>query len=206
MNKNIFFSRILFLSPHPDDIELGCGGFMTQLSRTETDMRAIIFSSEFQNAPSVLEENRKALNHFKINTAIHANFTPREFSNHFNETTNLIMSTAKLYDIDMIVCPSSNDPHPDHQTIYKAVTRFWKKDLICYEPPSSNNKSDFNFFIELQQKDLDEKIKALGEYESQIKLNRRYFDPQYITALALTRGINIDKKYAEAYKIERMCL
>jgi len=206
MNKNIFFSRILFLSPHPDDIELGCGGLLSHLSRTDTDMNVIVFSSYFPEAPDIMKENEEALSVFKFNNKMILDIERRQFADYYNNITDMLVQCTKDLNINMIFCPSENDIHPDHKTIYQAVKRFWKKDLICYESPSSNDISDFNFFVELSQNDLDKKIEALGKYDSQIILNRRYFDPQYITALAITRGININKKYVEAYKIERMCL
>jgi LmbE family N-acetylglucosaminyl deacetylase len=59
-----------------------------------------------------------------------------------------------------------------------------------------------NYFVEISEQHLEKKIQALACYKSQS--HRAYMDPEFIRSQAIYNGIKCGKKYAEAFRIEKM--
>ena len=95
------------------------------------------------------------------------------------------MKYLKLIDPNEIFIPYYNDTHVDHQKIYlsamTALRPFVLKNkkiekILCYETLSETeyaipNKKIFNpnYYVRLSKKYIDDKIKAMKIYRSQLK-------------------------------------
>ena len=56
-------------------------------------------------------------------------------------------------------------------------------------------------FVNLEEKHINTKVKALAEYKSQ--MHRSYANEEFIRSLARTRGVQINTKYAESFEVIR---
>jgi LmbE family N-acetylglucosaminyl deacetylase len=103
---------------------------------------------------------------------------------------------------DLVLMPCSTDIHQDHQTIYAEGLRAFKRTTILgYELPWNNLSFTTNTFVTLNENNVQQKIKALNEYESQ--KSRSYLNADFIRSLAKTRGVQIAADYAEAFELIR---
>jgi hypothetical protein len=59
-------------------------------------------------------------------------------------------------------------------------------------------------FVPLDESHIRKKIKALSCYNSQ--KNRSYLNENFIRSLAITRGVQINAKYAEVFEVVRWIL
>ena len=128
----------------------------------------------------------------------------RTFPLHRQEILDEIIKLKDKIKPDLVLVPSSNDIHQDHQTIYEEALRAFKKNssIWGYEHPWNNLTFTTDIFVKLEEKHIKKKIEALKAYKSQDF--RTYFDERYIRALAYTRGTQVNFTYAECFELLRL--
>lgn len=206
------FERVLVLSPHPDDGELGAGGTIARFIEEGKELYYIAFSSCEKSIPGTLAEDtlrvecHNAIQVFGIpdDNQIILDYEVRTFPAHRQQILENLVKFDKELKPDLVLVPSSNDIHQDHQTIYNEALRAFKKasSIWGYEHPWNNLTFTNDIFVKLEEKHVKKKIEALGQYTSQDF--RTYFSEQYIMALAYSRGTQIDSPYAEAFELIRL--
>ena len=88
-----------------------------------------------------------------------------------------------------------------HTIAMEGLRAFKQTTVLGYEIPWNNLKFQNQCFIKLEKKHIEKKIYALDAYNSQ-KM-RYYASEEYITSLALTRGVMVNSGYAEAFEVIR---
>ena len=73
--------------------------------------------------------------------------------------------------------------------------------MLGYEVPWNNLEFRTNCFISFSEDLLKKKIAALNVYESQ--KHRSYANAEFIRSLAVTRGVQIGKSFAECFEVIR---
>ncbi|MEW6685308.1 MAG: PIG-L deacetylase family protein [Candidatus Edwardsbacteria bacterium] len=204
------FQKILVLAPHTDDGEFGCGGTMAKFLEENKEVYYAAFSSAEKSLPpgaspdTLIKELTNAMQTLGIkekNLKIY-DFSVRDFPQ-FRQT--ILEEIAKLKEQispDLILLPSPNDTHQDHQTIFQEGFRAFKdKTILGYEIPWNNLTFNTESFVLLNERHIEAKIKALKCYKSQ--LDRFYANEEFIRSLAITRGTQIGARYAEAFEVVR---
>jgi len=103
---------------------------------------------------------------------------------------------------DLVFIPSINDLHQDHHTIaMEGLRAFKQRSVISYELPWNNITFRTQAFVKLSEENIKKKVEALKAYESQ--KDRFYASEEFIRSLAITRGTQINSKYAEAFEVMR---
>jgi LmbE family N-acetylglucosaminyl deacetylase len=106
---------------------------------------------------------------------------------------------------DLVFMPAPNDIHQDHHTIYQEGLRAFKfSTIFCYEMPWNNLSFNTTAFVELEDRHVEKKLSALKAYKSQE--HRPYSSEEFIRGFAKTRGVQINKSYAEAFEALRVLL
>jgi len=204
------FKKIVVISPHTDDGELGCGGsiakfveegkevFYIALSKCEksipTGLPKDILKKEVEKATAELGIKRENLLLF--------DFEVRDFPNQRQAILDTLLEIKKKIKPDLVFTPSSYDIHQDHKVTREETLRAFKQSTILgYEQPWNNISFNTDAFIPLQENHVQKKIKALQCYESQ--KNRKYLNENFIRSLATTRGVQINVDYAEALEVVR---
>jgi len=194
--------KALFIGAHTDDIEMGCGGY---IQRFETKM-VVVFSPAIESIPTGFP-NDTTKNEFenscsKINCESKLYEIPvRNFDTHRQFILEELVKIKKEYRPDIVFTHSSSDIHQDHQVIYEESIRAFRDiSILGYNIWSNNNEKKFNYFIELSDIELGNKIDFMSCYKSQlakkdylkiIKINAEYF------------GMLLGKKYVENYELIR---
>ena len=191
--------KVLALSPHTDDIELGCGGYLTKLHEQGHELEAVVFSdcSAFWGELPLVEECVNSLSYVGVRPSI-LSFQMRNFSRQYVLDVMMSLDTP-----DVVLIPSSSDVHQDHQVIHNEGVRAFSRDcsILSYELPWNCRGFKPNFFVELKEKHLNGKLEMLSCYKSQIELHRPYFDNELIRGLARNRGLQVKKEFAEAFEV-----
>jgi len=210
MQKMNDFERVLVLSPHTDDGEFGCGGTIAKLVREQKDLFYIGFSSAEKSVPPgfpkdiLKKEVKEATQILGIpeEHLILLNYEVRDFPNHRQEILEDMVKFAMDIKPDLVLLPSPNDTHQDHQTIAQEGFRAFKKtSMLGYEIPWNNITFYTNAFFMLSAEELDKKVMALRCYKSQH--DRAYAQEDFIRCLARTRGIQIGGDFAEVFEVIR---
>lgn len=195
------FAKVLVLSPHTDDGELGAGGTIAKLLEEGSEIHYIAFS---QPSEELKEECERALRIFRQkDKGIHIhilNFKSRVFPKYRQEILQTIYDLNEKYNPDLVLTPSTNDNHQDHQVITQEAIRTFKKcTILGYELPWNVINFIENCFIPIEDRHLQLKTASLAQYYSQH--GRHYFCPEYIRAVAYSRGGQIGGGYAEAFEV-----
>jgi N-acetylglucosamine malate deacetylase 1 len=204
------FDRILVLSPHTDDGELGCGGSIAKFAGEGKQVYYAALSTCEKSVPKglpkdILEKEVKAatktLGIPKENLMLYK-YEVREFPRLRQEILETLLQIREKVKPDIVFTPSSFDTHQDHEVVRQETLRAFKmSSILGYEQPWNNITFNTTSFIPLEEKQIKKKIAALQCYESQ--KNRTYLTEEYIRSLAQTRGVQINAKYAEAYEVIR---
>jgi LmbE family N-acetylglucosaminyl deacetylase len=105
-------------------------------------------------------------------------------------------------DPDVVFIPSLQDMHQDHQVVANEGFRAFKdRTTLGYELPWNNLNFQTTHFIEIKARHLEKKVEAISQYHSQI--GKKYSEPGYIRALAITRGHQVNLDYAECFEVYR---
>ena len=203
--------KILVISPHTDDAELGTGGTINKFLNKGDDLYWIVLSiaeeSVIGNRPHNIHKTEflnviELLNFSKDQYNIY-NFKVRNFDLSRQNILNIFVEMNNNFKPDLVIGPSINDYHQDHQITANEMIRAFKKDssIISYELPWNHIQFNTQLFSKLNQNDIDMKIEMISNYVSQS--SRNYFDADYIRGLARVRGTQCNSKYAESFEVLR---
>ncbi len=203
-------STILILAPHTDDGEFGCGASIARYIDNGARVIYVAFSAAEQSVlphlPSDIlrTEVKQATNvlGIKDKDCIVLDFKVRQFPEFRQQILDTMIGLNQDYKPDIVFLPSINDTHQDHQTVAKEGFRAFKKvTMLGYEVPWNNLDFRTSCFIDIKKKHLDKKILALSKYQSQN--HRSYANSEFISSLAITRGVQIGIRYAESFEVIR---
>ncbi|HEX7456638.1 MAG TPA: PIG-L family deacetylase [Candidatus Nanoarchaeia archaeon] len=119
---------------------------------------------------------------------------------------------------DIIALPFFGDYNQDHSATAKAAfsacrpslrTKKFVPDLIlAYEEPTDSwslePQTKLNFFIELDEREVDGKMKALSLYQSQVRGKGHPRNLQVLKSLAVIRGSMIGAAFAEGFYCHKL--
>jgi LmbE family N-acetylglucosaminyl deacetylase len=203
---NIAFKKLLFVGPHPDDVELGCGGVLSRFGGT-AQVKYLILSPclEDPKNKNILNEAKAAVRTLGIpkGNLMIENLPRRTFHDQRRDIRKILISVRERFSPDIVFCPSLKDIHQDHSVTAEETLRLFRDiGVMSYESPRSSLLFEPNLYIGLSDANLETKIEALMCYKSQF--DRYYFEPNVIEAFARMRGSQCKTKYAEAFEALRL--
>ena len=204
------FNKVLVLAPHTDDGEFGVGGTIARFVEEGHEVYCAAFSSAEESLPPsfpkgiLREEIKAAMNVLGVpeQNLILYRYRVRYLSYHRQEILEDLVKLNREIKPDLVIMPSLNDLHQDHQTVANEGLRAFKKtSILGYELPWNNLNFTTQSFIKLDERHVQKKVTALDCYNSQ--KGRPYVSENYIRSLAVTRGTQIGVKFAEVFEVVR---
>ena len=203
---------VLVLAPHTDDAELGCGGTIARLIAEGRAVHVAAFSTAEESIPSgfppgsIKLEMMLSLQSLGVPaTNIHVfDFPVRKLPQFRQELLEIMVRLARSIAPDLVLIPSRDDVHQDHQAVHAEAIRAFKcSSILGYELPWNQTAFAGQAFMELNQSHLDAKWQALKSYRTQMSLERSYFSASFIEGLARIRGVQGKFLLAEAFEVLR---
>jgi LmbE family N-acetylglucosaminyl deacetylase len=208
----MLYRRVLALSPHPDDAELGAGGTIARLLEEGSAVDYVVFSGCEKSVPAGMPKDTlriECVNSLKVlgvgaSSIKLLDYEVRTFPEHRQEILEDLILMNKDYRPDLVLVPSSHDMHQDHTTIYWEALRAFKKQgsIWGYEHPWNNLTFSTDLFVKLKPEHLAKKIACLKMYDSQA--DRSYMSEKNLKALVHSRGSQLDIPCAEAFELVRL--
>lgn len=206
-------NKVLVLAPHTDDAELGCGGTLARMKEEGVDIYIAAFSTarasvpvgsdpdilrkEFIKSMEILEvpEERYFIYDYQV----------RKLSYSRQEVLEEMIKLRNEIQPDMVLLPSGNDLHQDHEVVHNEGLRAFKGNTIWgYELPWNHVTFNTQAFVTLERKHMEKKWEMMAIYESQFKKQRDYFTKEFIYGLAKVRGVQVGAEYAESFEVIRI--
>jgi LmbE family N-acetylglucosaminyl deacetylase len=204
------FNTILLLAPHTDDGELGCGGSISKWIKQGKEIYYVAFSTMRKvvppgmNAETFEQEIKESTQLLSIKPAnlILFGYPVRDFATYRQQILDNMVRINSEVRPDLVLLPSTDDTHQDHQTISQEGFRAFKKTSIMgYEVTPNNLNFHTHLFSLIDRTDVEKKIASLMCYKSQA--DKTYLSADFVTSLARVRGAQIGQEYAEAFEVIR---
>ena len=212
--------KIMFIAPHPDDEILGCGGVMHKFRNkkscwmiiTKMSKRSGYDEKQIKKRDKEINKVSKVL---QINSLVNLEFDA-SFLNKGNlkELIYKMSSYIKKFKPDTIFAPYLHDAHSDHFFSTYALNHILKSfrypfinKCYLYETLSETNqnfvkKEKFipNVYFDIS-KNLNNKLKTIKIYNSEIKKHPFPRSISSIKSLAILRGSESGFRYAESFQL-----
>jgi N-acetylglucosamine malate deacetylase 1 len=173
---------ILAFGPHPDDVEIGCGGLLIKLKKKGYKTGIIDLTmgelSSNGNLETRTRETRASSEILQLDVRENLKLQDGNIVNDI-ESRNSIIEILRKYRPKMILIPYHKDRHPDHENAYKLIKdsvfisglvkyqtamKFFRPDIVI------NYMLHFEFipsFIVDITDEFEKKVEAVTAYESQ---------------------------------------
>lgn len=205
--------RVLLLGAHCDDIAIGAGGLVATLA-SAPGTRFAAFVGSGAGTPREAEE-RKALAALAGPAPIDVTVldlpdgrAPAHWQRYKSELEALrVRLRGEGFEPDLIVAPHAADAHQDHRTLATLVsTVFRDHTTLGYEILKwESDLAQPSVYLPLSDADLAAKWALLADcYPSQH--GRTWFDEETFRGLARVRGVQCNRRYAEAFHTAKLVL
>ncbi len=216
--------RILVIAPHADDEFIGVGGTIVKEIKNESEVFVCVvtkgasplFTEAYAN--NIQLEAKKCHSEVGIKKTYFLDFPAVMLEEqHRYEVNNRILEVVKEVKPDEVYIPHYGDMQKDHQIVAEACMvalrpkySFSPKRIYSYETmsetgwnvPNSNNAFIPNRFVDISEQ-LEEKIRCLSIYESQLSSFPNARSVEAIVHLAKYRGSLMTVQAAEAFMVIR---
>ena len=214
--------KSLFITPHPDDETLGCGGTILQRKNSGNEIGWLLItdiSTDNGWSKNLVEKRRSEINNVS-----------KKYN--FDKVYNLKKPTAKIDSLPLteliseisfvindfqpneIFLPHWSDIHSDHRVVFEASISSSKsfrmpfiKKILCYETLSETefsyvSQDKFNpiYYVDIS-KYFEEKIEIMKIYNSEIGNFPFPRSFESIKSLAKIRGSRCGCDFAEAFQL-----
>lgn len=201
-----FGKRTLFLGAHPDDIELGCGALIHNISSI-SELLCVTLSDNQKNPllKNVVAEHYKSMAVLGVpkEKVILGEFTTRIFHDSRQEILEYFLKLRNDFDPDIIFVHSKQDIHQDHNTMTEEALRAFRGiTVLGFDVVRSSYGFFPHFLVEVNEEDVNAKLNALSHYETY--RDKYYFDRDVLRATMIRHGTLAECPFAEGFDILRI--
>jgi LmbE family N-acetylglucosaminyl deacetylase len=201
--------KILCLGAHSDDIEIGCGGTLSQLARRRPrpEFRWVVWSAAGPRAREAERGARKFLGPSSSEAIRLHEFRDGYFPAHFDAIKDAFESLARDFRPDIVFTHTRDDRHQDHRVVSDLTWNTFREQLVLeYEVPKwDGDLGRPNLYVPLSAADARRKSKALLDVFGTQRA-KTWFSEETFLGLARLRGIEcraVDG-YAEAFHARKI--
>ena len=202
--KCLNFDKVLCLSPHPDDIEIGLGGSIIKYSDTQFDMLTLSGGGDFEGTGVDVREI-ELINAWQVTNVNNILINVEPSLKPKNNTEDFLVNTIEtsyLNDHQAIFVPTYIDAHFEHRMTNRlaaALTRCKNISIIEYRTPSTLNDWTPNMYIDITN-EYKQKLSMLSKFSSQ--QNKKYFKKDMLDAFHTDfQSLKKGNVYVEQLKI-----
>jgi len=198
--------KVCFIGAHPDDIELGCGALIANISGS-TEVLCVTLSDNQKNPAlqNVIEEHSRSMailgvppDHDRVET-----FETRRFPHARQEILEYLFQLNRQFGPEVVFVHTKADIHQDHNVVTEEALRAFRgTTLLGFDALRSSYGFFPHFLVEVSKEDMERKVQALMEYKTYGE--KYYFDPEVLRATLIRHGALAERPFAEGFDILRI--
>lgn len=191
---------VLALGAHPDDIELGCAGFLLKLKDSGARVYGVTLTrGEKGGEGDRCVEARRAAEFMKLDGYSVLSFPDTELSEQAPALKAAIEARVKELRPTLVLTHTGVDVHGDHRAVHAATREAARgvPTVLCYEDVSTPNQFVPNWYVDIGSY-VEEHLRACAFHRTQE--DRSYMDPRVIEGRAAHRGMQAGTQFALAFQ------
>ena len=198
---------ILAIGAHPDDIELGCGGYLLKAKDGGAKIYGIILTTGERG----IERGGSARRYEQVRAAHFIafddfwvyDFPDTRIKERHRDVKEVIEAKIRETGATTILTHTPIDIHSDHKAAFEATNEAARNgaSVYCYEDVSTPKEFVPNYYSDISGY-IDEKIRLIAFHKTQE--HKVYMDPESIRGRAAHRGLQSGIQYAEAFRVHRI--
>jgi LmbE family N-acetylglucosaminyl deacetylase len=201
---------VLAIGAHPDDIEIGAGGTLLSIARSQVGLRVSYLV--LTGSPERQLEARTAAREFLAGAEVTVrlcDLPEGRLPAVWGQAKDTIEEVRQSFSPDVVFAPQPTDAHQDHRTIAEIVPTVFRDQLyLGYEIPKWDgdlSASAPSLYVPLSAEVARLKADLLSNcYVSQHA--RDWWDDEVFLGLARLRGMECRAPYAEAFRCTKSLL
>ncbi len=195
---------VLCIGAHPDDIEIGCGGTILGLLRSNPSLSldwVVMGCNAERNVEA--HEAFQAWTDGRVNCRVHLfDFEDTLFPPRFAEIKQAMHKLADTVRPDVIFTHRREDQHQDHRTVSEVTWNTFRQNLILeYEIPKyEGDLGNPNVFVPLASEMANRKVNLLMEHFAS-QQSKPWYSKETFEAMMRIRGLEskAESGFAEAF-------
>ena len=198
--------KVCFIGAHPDDIELGCGAFISNING-KADILSVTLSDNQKNPAleHLVEEHFRSMAILGVSrdqVRLEA-FVTRRFPELRQEILEYLYQLNSEYHPDIVFTHTRSDIHQDHQQTTEEVLRAFRGTTVLGFDALRSSYGFFpHFLAEVSEADVERKVQALAQYTTYNE--KYYFDSSVLRATLIRHGALAERPFAEGFDILRI--
>lgn len=197
---------VLVIGAHPDDIELGCGGYILKAKAEGSAVYGVTLTKGERGTDktSVREtEARDAARFMELDGYWMFDFADTHLQDNVRDVKESIEGIVKHVQPDLVLMHNQYDQHADHRATFVAAKEAARQVpvVLSYETVSTPNEFKPDYYVDITDY-LNDMLTAVAYHHSQ--RNKPYMDPELLKGRAAHRGIQSGVPYAHAFQVVRI--
>lgn len=196
--------KVLCLGAHCDDIEIGCGGAILEITKKIKDVSVYwhVFSSNEQRKAEAQASAEQFLVDAKSKKVKISSFRDGFLPDHWKEIKEVFESIKKEINPDIVFTHYRNDLHQDHRVISELTWNTFRNHLILeYEILKFDGDiGNPNIYVPVSDDSTSAKISIiLSNFKTQA--SKHWFTDETFRSFMRVRGVEASEEtvYAEAF-------
>jgi tetratricopeptide (TPR) repeat protein len=197
---------VLAIGAHPDDIELGCGGFIMKAKDSGAKVYGLTLTKgengDSGNGNRKIEAEKTA-RFMEMDGFWVMDFKDAGLKEDIPIIKNAIENKIKETGATIILTHTAIDIHGDHQAAFEATKEAARNaaTILCYEDVSTPREFVPNYYADVTEY-IDDKLKLITFHKTQ--QDKTYMDTSVLKGRAAHRGLQSGVAYAEAFRIHKI--
>jgi LmbE family N-acetylglucosaminyl deacetylase/tetratricopeptide (TPR) repeat protein len=197
---------VLALGAHPDDIELGCAGFLLKLKSGGARVYGLTMTRGEKGTDRDGDreaEARKAAEFLGLDGYWVLDFPDTGLQDRVPDLKHSIEARIRELGATLVLTHTEVDVHGDHRAVHAATREAARAvpTVLCYEDVSTGNHFTPDLYVDISHH-IEDHLRACALHRTQD--HRSYMDPQVIQGRAAHRGLQIGASFALAFRTLRL--
>ena len=194
--------EVLCLGAHSDDIEIGCGGAILELTAAHPGLRVIwvVFSGDAKREAEARQAARRFLHRAGSSRVVVRKQRDGFFPAQMTQIKEFFEELKRMSTPDIVFTHARHDRHQDHRAISDLTWNTFRNHFVLeYEIPKYDGDLGApNVFVPISRKTARRKVNDVCSiFRSQ--LGQHWFTPDLFFGLMRIRGVECCAEFAEAF-------